>query len=156
MLTMGKSVRGCGGPFPTLQARSVNGIRKQMRIVRHKLPQGWCYPLKASVLERVIGQAGLRTPVTLFLHHSAFWAERPLFHADFHLAGAVLNAEELFWVGCRSVKASDCIVARSFVEGEILPIFADWAVGLEKLDSSSTVRREKQKFVQDWVGSSDR
>ena len=116
---------------------------------RDKLSKGWSYPLKASVLERVILDSGIQTPVTLFLHHGSFWAERPLFSASFYLAGSlVTNTDEAFWVSCRSVAAADVARAREFVEGEALPAFAKWAAQLEALPLNSTFRKT-DRIVKD-------
>jgi len=122
-----------------------------MKIFRDKLPRGWGYPLKASALEHVIEEVGLRAPVELFLHHSAFWTRRPLFHASFHPDGTSLNDDEIFRVGCRAVAAADCGEVRSFIEGDGLPFFGTWAANLEALDHNSTIRLQKQEIVRDWA-----
>jgi len=122
---------------------------RMIKVLRDKLPKGWAYPLKASVLDEAIAQAGIGTPVTLFLHHGAFWSGSPLFTANFYLAGSgVLNEEEVFWVSCRSVVASDCRAARTYVDAEAIPEFVAWAAELERLPMNST-RRMTQGIVRD-------
>ena len=125
-----------------------------IKVVKSKLSKGWCYPLKASILQQAIVDAGIKTAVTLFLHHGAFWAKRPLFDADFYLAGALVkNEEEAFWVGCRSVAAEDCALARAYIEAEAIPAFVKWAAELEALPFNST-RRKSHGLVRDWNAAS--
>ncbi|WP_034159532.1 hypothetical protein [Sphingomonas sp. ERG5] len=121
-----------------------------LKVRRDKLPKGWAYPLKASILDQAVSDAGIFTSVTLFLHHGAFWAKRPLFHANFYLVGALVkNEEEEFWIGCRSVAAADCSEARSFIEAEAIPAFTKWAAELEVLPANST-RRKSHGITRDW------
>lgn len=122
-----------------------------IEVLRNKIPKGRAYPLKASVVERAIAVVQLRTSVTLFLHHGAFWEERPLFSANFYLIGdLVKNDTEQFWISCRSVDAADCQAARTYLEAEAVPAFAKWAAQLEALPHNSTSRRSHGR-TWDWI-----
>lgn len=113
-----------------------------IRVIRGKIPKGWTYPVKASVLEGAVAKAGLLTPVSLFLHHSAFWANWPLFTANFYLAGALVkNEQEEFWLRCCSVAAADGPAISMFIEAEVIPAFAFWAAEIVALPNNATRRR---------------
>lgn len=125
-----------------------------VRVLKDKLPAGSSYPLKASVLDRAIVDAGIKTTTTLFLHHGSFWDKRPLFSANFYLIGARgINEMEEFWVGCRSVKAEDNALARGFIETDAIPAFVKWAAELESLPFNSTWRKT-QGISRNWINES--
>jgi len=136
--------------LPLRTANMLCHISRMLSVMRNKLSAGSSYPLKASVLEQAIVDRGIKTATTLFLHHGAFWAKRPLFYAKFYLVGALVkNETEEFWVSCRSVAADDNVRARNFIEDDAIPAFVKWAADLEALPLNST-RRVTQEIVRDW------
>lgn len=122
-----------------------------MRIVKDKLSKGFGYPLKPSMLQAVMAAAKVQTEITLFQHNSAFWRDRPLFHASFSPPGQLVdNEKEVLWIGCRAVPADVCNAIRSVLQEEIIPSFLEWITNLEALPMNSPIRREKQQFERDW------
>jgi hypothetical protein len=124
-------------------------LRRKLRVMRDKLPKGSAFPLKASILEAALVNAGIVTDVSLSLRHDSFWSTRPLIVANFMPVGAVLNDEEVFWVTCRSVAASECSEARAYVDPIVILAFAEWAAEMETLPFRSTRRKSHEKFW-DW------
>lgn len=122
-----------------------------MNIHKDKLPKGRFYPLKSSVLAAAFRRAGVKSSVTLFHHNGAFWDQRALFHAAFYPPGHMVNnEEELIWIGCGSVDAEHCGLARQYVEHQVVPNLVEWVTNLKSLPDGSPIRRETQRFERDW------
>jgi len=68
------------------------------------------------------------------------------FQADFMPRGWPGREHETIWVHCRAVPSHRAAEAGQAVENEAIPQFIKWALGIDALDVSSTIRREKQSF----------
>lgn len=108
-----------------------------------KLPKGRSYPLKPSVLINAVEASGLTIPVEL-----TRWDKFDhVFKATFYPSGSRPGREgDFFWVYCRAVSSERAAEARALVEAEAIPQFIEWAKNIEKLDTLSTIRREKPTF----------
>jgi hypothetical protein len=122
-----------------------------MKIHKDKLPGDRCHPLKSTSLSDALTKADVKAAVTLFHHGGAFWNARAMFSATFYPPGQMVdNEQDLLWIGCRSVPAGVCAIARRHIEEEIIPSLVEWITNLERLPPNSPVRREKQLFERDW------
>ncbi|WP_311268743.1 hypothetical protein [Sphingobium sp. WCS2017Hpa-17] len=108
-----------------------------------KLPKGRSYPLRPSILSAAVEASGILIPVQLTRWDRGDF----VFEASFMPNGFVKLAEhELFWVCCRAVPSSGAKEARTVIEQQAIPQFIEWAKSIDKLDATSTVRRESQTF----------
>lgn len=108
-----------------------------------KLPRGRSYPLKPSLLAAAVEAAGLSSRVKLMQWDRYDHAFEAVFHPDGSFPG---QEGDMFRVRCRAVPSANAARARQVVEAEAIPRFILWALGIERLDEFSTVRREWPKF----------
>ena len=116
-----------------------------MRSWQKRLPKGRSYPVRPSVLEAAIADAGIILPVELARIDSS--AEAAL-TAGYSPPGSFPKGE-LFELTCQSVPSGRAMEVRAALEAEAIPKFVEWAKGIEALDYRSPVRREHQHFK--WV-----
>jgi hypothetical protein len=114
-----------------------------MRSWQKKPPKGRSYPLRPSVLEAAITDAGITLPVELARIDSS---KEVAFRATYAPPGSFPKGE-IFELTCRSVPSGRAMEVRSALEAEAIPQFVGWAKRIEALDSHSPVRREHQHFI---------
>lgn len=122
--------------------RELSSTARHMRSWTKKLPKGRSYPLKPSVLEAALNQAGLTLPVELARIDSG---EGEAFFATYAPSGSFPKGE-IFEITCRSVPSQRVVDVRSALEAEAIPKFVAWAKQIESLDAHSPIRREHQHF----------
>jgi len=121
-----------------------------MDIFKNKLPAGWAYALKPSLLESAVTDAGVRLPVALHQRHKVWAADAPALRATFHPRGSHLGKEEArFSITSAAIPSDQRGIHQDFVERVFLPALIQWMVLIEALPNDSTVRREEQAFVCD-------
>ena len=113
-----------------------------MRSWTKKLPKGRSYPLKPSVLEAAVAEAGIRLPVELARIDSS---KEAAFRATYNPSGSFPKGE-LFDLSCQSVPSERAVEVRAALEAEVIPQFVEWAKRIEALDTHSPIRREHQHF----------
>jgi hypothetical protein len=113
-----------------------------MRSWQKKPPKGRSYPVRPSVLEAAITDAGITLPVELARIDSSKEAD---FTASYAPPGSFPKGE-LFQLTCRSVTSESALEVRSALEAEAIPQFVEWAKRIEALDYHSPFRREHQHF----------
>jgi hypothetical protein len=116
-----------------------------MRSWQKEPPKGRSYPVRPSVLEAAIADAGISLPVELARIDSS---NEAAFMASYAPPGSFPKGE-LFQLACRSVPSERAKEVRAAFEAEAIPQFVEWAKGIEALDYHSPVRREHQHFK--WV-----
>lgn len=116
-----------------------------MRSWQKKPPKGRSYPVRPSVLEAAIADAGITLPVELARIDSS---NEAAFTAGYAPLGSFPKGE-LFKLTCRTVPSDRAMKVRAAFEAEAIPLFVEWAKGIEALDRHSPVRREHQHFK--WV-----
>ncbi len=127
-----------------------------MKIYKDKLSPGYSYPLKPSVLAKLIEERRVKTPASLYQWDKRSSPEGVIFSAGFYPPGGPGGygskgyETEIISIVCRSVPSSERHAARIFLEESVFPAFADWILDIEKLPANSTVRREKQLFTRSW------
>ena len=114
-----------------------------MRSWKKDAGKGRSYPLRPSVLEAAIADAGIVTPVELARTGSS---NQPAFRAIYSPPGSFPKGE-LFALTCRSVPSECAKDVRTALEAEAIPQFIEWAKRIAALDANSPVRREHQHFV---------
>lgn len=121
-----------------------------MDIFRDKLPAGWAYALKPSLLESAVADAGVRLPVALHQWHKVWAADAPALCASFHPRGSHLGKEEgRFSITSGAIPSDQRGIHQDFAERVFLPALIEWMVLIEALPNDSTVRREEQTLVCD-------
>lgn len=112
---------------------------EQMKSETAKLPKGQSYPLRPSIFEAALEDAGLsidthliRSPGELFDAH--FWPPNENV------------AYERLYVRFGSVPSAELAQARSRVESEALPALLRWIAHILAQARNSPVRREKQRI----------
>lgn len=113
-----------------------------MRSWQKKPPKGRSYPVRPSVLEAAIADAGIMLPVELARIDSS---EEAALTAGYSPPGSFPKGE-LFQLTCPSVPSERATAVRVALEAEAIPQFVEWAKGIEALDHHSPVRREHQLF----------
>lgn len=113
-----------------------------LRSRKEQLPKGRSYPLKPSVLEGAITDAGLQLPIELTRWD---YKQQQVFEATFYPEGSF--PEELcFWVACGAAPSERSAEIRAALESDGIPRFIQWAKEIESLDVKSPRRREHQRF----------
>lgn len=121
-----------------------------MDIFRDRLPAGWAYVLKPSLLESAVTDAGVRLPVALHQWHKVWAADAPALRANFHPRVSQLGKEEgRFSITSAAIPSDQRGIHQDFAERVFLPALVQWMVLIEALSNDSTVRREEQAFVCD-------
>jgi hypothetical protein len=119
-----------------------------MDIFKDKLPAGWAYILKPSLLEGAIADAEMHLPVSLYQSHKIWGANAPALSAKFHPLGSYMSIEkDHFTVTSGAIPSSQCEVQLRFAERVFLPALIEWMTSIEALPVDSTVRREEQSFA---------
>ena len=119
-----------------------------MDIFKDKLPAGWAYALKPSVLEGAIVAAGMSLPVSLYQFHKIWAADAPALSARFYPSGSYVGADNgRFSVTSGAIPSGERQVHQDFAERIFLPALIEWMTSLEALPQDSTVRREQQNFT---------
>jgi hypothetical protein len=113
-----------------------------MRSWQKKPPKGRSYPVRPSVLEAAVADAGITLPVELARIDSS---KEAAFTGSYAPRGSFPKGE-LFELTCQSVPSERALAVRSALEAEAIPRFIEWAKGIEALDYHSPVRREHQHF----------
>jgi len=117
-------------------------------IFKDKLPAGWAYALKPSLLEGAIAEAGMSLPVSLYQWHKIWEADGPALNAKFYPSGSYMGRENgRFSVTSGAIPSSEREVQQDFAERVFLPALVKWMTSLEALPPDSTVRREEQSFL---------
>ena len=119
-----------------------------MDIFKEKLPAGWVYVLKPSLLEVAIADAEMRLPVSLYQRHKIWAADAPALSAEFHPRGSYMGRENgRFTVTSGAIPSGEREVQQDFAERVFLPALVKWMTSMDALPFDSTVRREEQSFV---------
>jgi hypothetical protein len=113
-----------------------------MRSWQKRAAKGRSYPVRPSVLEAAVTDAGITLPVELARIDSS---KEAAFTASYSPPGSFPKGE-LFVLTCGSVPSERALEVRSALEAEAIPQFVEWAKGIEALDYHSPVRREHQFF----------
>ena len=109
---------------------------------KDKLPKGRSYPLKPSVLEAAIADAGLELPISLTRWD---YNKAEGFSATFYPEGSFPEGLR-FWVSCGAAPSDRAAEIRDLLETQAIPQFIEWAKEIEGLDVKSPRRREPQRF----------
>ena len=113
-----------------------------MRSWQKKPPKGRSYPVRPSVLEAAIAEAGITLPVELARIDTS---KEAAFSASYAPSDS-FPMGEVFLLTCRSVPSERALDVRSALEAEAIPQFVEWAKRIEALDFHSPIRRERQHF----------
>jgi len=134
--------RSATGPTSTLAdvATLVRcGHGGPMKSETAKLPKGQSYPLRPSILESALADAGLSIDTHLIR------SPGNLFDAHFWTPNENVPYERLY-VRFGSVPSPDLASTRNRVETEALPSLLRWIKGILALPSNSPIRRESQRI----------
>jgi hypothetical protein len=138
----------CSHPLFREYRASLLAGQRSVNIFKDKLPAGWAYALKPSLLEDAIAEAGLRLRVSLHQNYKVWEADAPALSAKFYPSGSYLGGENgAFSVRSAAIPSSECEVQRDFAERVFLPALVTWMTSLEVLPPGSTVAREEQSFA---------
>lgn len=115
-----------------------------MHIEREKLPKGMSYPLKSSLLEESLRQAGIETATGLRIgpghgfFSASFWPPNAnVGHERFHVTSGAVSTEIAYR-------------ARQQMNSEVIPGFIAWAKALLALPLNSPKRREPSHYWADY------
>lgn len=123
-----------------------------MDIFKDKLPAGWAYLLKPSLLEGAIANAEMHLPVSLYQWYKIWAADAPALSAKFYPRGSHMGKESgRFTVTSGAISSIQREVHQDFAERVFVPALIEWMTSIEALPMDSTVRREEQSFA--WDGS---
>lgn len=122
-------------------------MRAGLQICKERLPRGWGYALKPSLLEEAMASAGIRLTVSLRQCHKAWAVKQPALCAKFYPSGSFLGGEVgSVGVWSYAVPSNQLLTAQKFAEFTFIPAWVSWVLSIEELPESSTVRREEQGF----------
>ena len=113
-----------------------------MRSWQKKPPKGRSYPVRPSVLEAAIADAGITLSVELARIDSS---KEAALTASYSPPGSFPKGER-FELTCHSVPSERVAEVRSALEADGIPQFVEWGKRIEALDFRSPVRREHQHF----------
>ena len=117
-------------------------------IYKDKLPAGWSYALRPSVLEDAIATEGILLPVALHQNHKSWSDDAPAFRCRFYPQGSFMGGEAgKFSVTSCAVPAEQRKLAQDFAEGVFVPALVNWMALIEALPQNSTIKREQQEFT---------
>jgi len=117
-------------------------------ILKNRLPAGWAYALKPSLLESAIGAAGIRLPVSLYQCYKVWGDNAPALSAEFYPSGSLIGKENgRFSVTSAATPSSGRETQQHFAERVFLPALIRWMTSIEALPQDSTIRREQQSFA---------
>lgn len=103
-----------------------------MIITKSKLPKGFTYPLKSSLLKNSLEAAGISLPVTLRYETNA-----ELVVASYFFPRTWEDYEKIH-INSGSVKSRDSVQAREHLDNIVIPEFIVWLNGnLKSPDNSS-------------------
>ena len=103
-----------------------------MEITKHKLPKGFTYPLKSSLLQAACEDNGIELPITLRYHPDA-----NLFVADYFFPSTWQDYERISILS-GSVISHDSLDAREHMSKSVIPGFIDWVDELINLPENSS------------------
>lgn len=141
---------------PHLQTSAVSPIvrhtrqleTRDMDIFKDKLPAGWAYALKPSLLEAAITDAGMRLPVSLYQRYKVWAADAPTLSAKFYPPGSYMGKDNgRFSVTSAAIESDERNVQLDFAERVFIPALVKWMTSIETLPPDSTVKREEQSFT---------
>ena len=104
-----------------------------MDIKKHKLPKGFTYPLKSSLVESTLKKVGIELPVTLYYESDA-----ELLVATYYFPRTWEDYEKIVLFS-GSVSSRNSEEARQHLENNVLPEFTSWISGFHNLPENSSV-----------------
>jgi hypothetical protein len=121
-----------------------------VNIYKERLPVGWSYALKPSLLEHAITHAEIQLPVSLHQRHKVWETNTPILSAMFYPHGSYMGGENgRFSVTSCAIQSSEREFLQDFAERTFLPAFVAWIMSIEALPQNSTIMREVQYFSCD-------
>ena len=103
-----------------------------MDIDKDKLPKGLVYPLKTSMLESALAEAGITTYVHLLYNRQS----PHLLEAFYWLPNANVPHDR-FYIRTSAVEIQQVSTLRQQLETSVIPEFVDWASELLSLPENS-------------------
>ena len=117
-------------------------------IYKDRVPAGWCYALRPSLLEEAIAKKGILLPVALHQNHKSWSHDAPALSCRFYPQGSFMGGEAgKFSVTFCAIPAEQRKLAQSFADGVFLPALMSWMALVEALPKNSTIKREQQEFA---------
>ena len=111
-----------------------------MLIEKAKCPKGMSYPLRSSVLEQALGEAGIEMDVHL-IHRPS-----PIFFDAFFWPPRPNVPHERLYVRASAVPGARAREARELVETRVVPELVVWVRSLLALPTDSPIRRAEQSI----------
>ncbi|WP_374527745.1 hypothetical protein [Novosphingobium sp.] len=119
-----------------------------MDIFKDRLPAGWSYSLKPSLLDKAIEAAGVRSQISLHQCYKVWETDAPSLSARFSPSGSneVGDGGHFSITSC-AVPSDQRNDAKEFAEKVFLPALIDWITSIEELSNNSTRKWQSQQFI---------
>ena len=113
-----------------------------MDIEKGKISKGFTYPLKSSLLAKLMSDAGINVNT-----HLIFDRNHVPFEAFYWLPNQNVEYER-FYIRTGAVQKTDAKIAKEYLVNKVLPEFVCWASELLDLPDNSPKLQEKLHFCR--------